>query len=155
MAKPHGDVVFISPDNVVLHVGDVDRILPHLGIITHDNLNLGGAVLPEMYDATGQRLEIVEPAEGKLELARIDARAEVNEQLLIDRITLALARMQVAVHKHPDKDMRSFRVPMIQGSLPVVLAGLAEAFGPLADDADPGDPDTGGSMHRASTHPHS
>jgi hypothetical protein len=146
LEKPFGNAVFISADNRVLHVGSVEHVLDHLEVKAPALRELRRQ-LPEIYDSSGHRLTIVEPERDRLELARIGDQDTIDEQLLIDRINLALARMQVDVHAN-DK-LREFRVPRIDGDLRTVLAGLAEAFslgGRISG--------TVSKCHDASAHPH-
>ena len=148
MTRPHGNAVFISADNTVLHVGSVDRILSHLGV-TAANANDLRARVPEIYDDGANLLTIVRSADDAVTLEREGEPEDADEQLLIDRIALALAFMQVQLHGNVDLQLRSFRFPSVQGSLPIVLAALAEAFSIPDNDNDPG-----GVSHDASTHPH-
>ena len=143
-----GNVVAISADNTRLHVGSVDRILTHLEI-DQNGLTLATSAVYEMYDGTGNEL-MLNPTSDGAALFQADAERTIDEQLLLDRINLALAYMQVAVHTHEFEDMRSYRVPVVYGELPDVLAALAATF------ALPGI-SAGGAVskcHDAGMHPH-
>lgn len=143
-----GNVVVISADNTRLHVGPVDRILTHLEI-NQSNLAEVATRFPEWYDTTGRKLT-VSATEGGVELMRAAAPPTIDEQLLLDRIRLALAHMQVAVHTHVFPAMRSYRVPVVYGELPDVLAALSATFALPATTV-------GGAVskcHDASAHPH-
>ena len=148
MTRATGNVVVISADNTVLHVGDADDILGHLGVQAAE-LSTIRTQLPEIYDDAGHQLNI-EDLDGSVELTVADAPPRtVDEQHLIDRISLSLAMTQVQVNEDPNNDDPTFRVPVIVGSLPVVLAGLAVDFGEINDDNT-----NGGRLHRKSRHPH-
>lgn len=145
-----GNVVVISADNTRLHVGPVDRILIHLGV-DDDNLTLvtSSSTPYEMYDDSGSQLTI-NPTSNGATLFQSDTQTTIDEQLLLDRINLALAHMQVAVHTHVFPAMRSYRVPVVYGELPDVLAALAAAFALPAISV-------GGAVskcHDAGIHPH-
>jgi hypothetical protein len=149
-----GNVVFISSDNKKLHVGNVEHIIAHLEIA--DNLDEFRQASFDIFDRIGRPLKITELDDGEVALELVDAlQEEVDEkqqQLLVDRMSLTLAGWQVDAHTHPDTDLRDFRLPIIiQASLPVVVAGLAEAF----ELDKPNDTSNSVSKcHDAGPHPH-
>lgn len=143
MAAITENVLVISTDNTRFHVAPADTILTHFGVFPGNVANFRTQLA--MFDDTGQPLGVDDEGTN---LRRSD-EATVSTQHLIDRITLALAIMQVRVNDDPDNDQPDFRVPIIQGDLPVVLAGLAAGFAPLTEDDD-----DGGDLHRHSQHPH-
>lgn len=149
MTRATGNVVVISADNTVLHVGDAAHILSHLGVQSAD-LCSSEPKFPEIYSYKGLPLA-VQDVGGSVELTVPETQARtVNEQQhLIDRIALALAMIQVEVNEDPNNDDPTFRVPVIVGSLEVVLAGLAVEFGNINDNSS-----NGGRLHRKSRHPH-
>src|SRR5689334_13588293 len=147
MTEATGNVVLISTDNVRLHVGLVEEIPSHLGVKASDLDDLRPR-LPEMYDDQGRPVQIV-PAEGEaVKLTLVEGQKAIDTQLLRDRITLALALMQVNVHTNEREDLRSYRVPKVDGELRDVLAALASTrrLG-LPNDRR-------GNCHDSSPHPH-
>jgi hypothetical protein len=165
MTKATGLAFCLSPKNPgFLHVGRADSLPGHLGV---DGMNLVEGKELEIYNANGQQLA-VDTASGERELAVPEQLGVVAEgpprrvrtdggpmagsddsQVLLDRITLALAMIQVDVNGRDEDDFKGYRVPIVQASLPVVLAALAEEFGEVSEN-DSG----GGKLHRASPHPH-
>jgi hypothetical protein len=120
-------VCAINADESVLHVGRAHDLLAHLG--SEDLAEI------EIYDSLGRRLmRIVESGGGEPSLVPIDERepGPSDKQLLLDRISSALARIQVRVDRSPEDAPKGQRVPVVQSDLKVVLAALgASAFSEL------------------------
>jgi hypothetical protein len=149
MTDVTGNVVLISADNVRFHVGPADLIADHLEIDANNLADLQDR-LPEMYDDRGRPVQFVPSDADTVKLALVDGQDAVDEQLLLDRMTLALALMQVKVHTHVREDLRSYRVPKVDGELQDVVAALAAVFALLG----PSPRHFGGNCHDSSTHPH-
>lgn len=146
-AKPaFGNVVLISTDHSFLHVGPPGNVPGHFGVTPTTIETIDQDSIPEMYDEQGNQLEIDE-LDGQLRLIQTGEKADL--QLLIDRIDLALATIQVALHARTD-GLQTFRMPRIHSTeLHVVLGGLTRAF-----NMDSGGGDVQGTSHDCTHHPH-
>jgi len=115
--------VAISADDSFLHVGRANDLLPHLDSETLTKI--------EIYDSRGRLMRIVKSAGEKPSLAPIDdgEPGPSDKQLLLDRISSALACIQVRVDRSKDPQLKGQRVPVVLSDLKVVLAALsASAF---------------------------
>jgi hypothetical protein len=119
-------VCAINADESVLHVGRANDLLAHL-----DREDLAKI---EIYDSLGRQMRIVESGGGEPSLVPIDERepGPSAKQFLLDRISSALARIQVRVDRRPEDAPNGQRVPVVQSDLEVVLAALgASAYSEL------------------------
>jgi hypothetical protein len=121
----------INEYDSVLHVGCANDLLAHLS----------GEELKEfeIYDSLGRRMKKVNSGGGEPSFVLIDERepGPSDKQLLLDRISSALARIQVRVDRHPEDAPKDQRVPVVQSDLKVVLAALgASAFSELLAGAE-------------------
>lgn len=131
----HADlVVALNATDTLLHVGERTAVLPHLEVTPADVAATNAAI--ELYDETGNRL-VAQEQNGGVQLVQDGQVAD--PQLLVDRIALVLARWQVMLTSKPDP-LVIHRVPYVSATLPIVLAALAEMFGPLHDPAQGGPP---------------
>jgi hypothetical protein len=145
----HKDIVFVLDANdTFLHVGLRDQYLPHAGV-TRLNPDISRVQAYEIYDSTGLRVKVDNPTGRQPELVADTTRVRDDNGLLCDRIRAALANIQVRIDRSSDPD---FRVPVIHGTLPVMLAALVEAYGPLRDPMAPIQPDQQYRLHNES-HP--
>ena len=132
-------VCAINADESVLHVGRAKDMLAHL-----DSESVAEF---EIYDSLGRRMKIVNSGGGEPSVVPIDEGepGSSDKQLLLDRISSALARIQVRVDRHPEDAPKDQRVPVVQSDLKVVLAALgASAFSELLAGAGEARPGVGG-----------
>ena len=144
-------VLVLSAANIgFLHVGEAAKLSKHL---TDNDVQLVNGKQLEIFNADGVPLGI-EVAGEQREITEPDEEAivqiEVDTQLLLDRIALALAKIQVDVHEKARNDdkLKGYRVPFVRASLPATLAALAVEFGVPEGENE------AGKLHRASPHPH-
>jgi len=131
-------VWIINEDDSVFHVGRANDLLAHLS--REDLAEF------EIYDSLGRRMKPVNSGGGE-PFVPIDERepGPSDKQLLLDRISSALARIQVRVDRHPEDAPKDQRVPVVQSDLKVVLAALgASAFSELLAGAGEARPGVGG-----------
>lgn len=125
-------VLAIAADDRLLHAGQAFTVLDHV--------RQGTDPVPadlEFYDAQGRRLTVVGG-----DLAVDTGAPAVDEQLLLDRIDVVQARMQVALDRQPlvpatQGERVMTRLPRVSGELPEVVALLAFLNGDLPAVNDP------------------
>lgn len=130
-------VLAIAEDDGLMHVGP--------GFAVLDHIRLGTEPPPadlEFYDESGRRLTVV-----GADLVVDPSATPPDETLLLDRIDVVQARMQVALDRQPlipdtPGDRVITRLPRVTGELPEVLQVLAFLNGdlPAKDDPDSGPP---------------
>lgn len=122
-------VVVLDKRNRFLHVAGGDEYLVHAGV-TKENADLSRVDKYEIYDSTGVLLMPDIAADGQPVLLPDPEGEPPNDVLLRDRIRAALMNIQVRIDR---SDAPDFRVPVLDASLPVMLAALVQAYGPLHD----------------------
>ena len=141
-------VFAIDATNTFLHVATESQFLTHTGI-TKENPETERLNKFELYNSNRQRLrvEILDNGEPKFRI--VPEEDLIDERLLRDRINAALANIQVRIH---DSQEPTFRVPGVDGPLPVVAAALVVAYGPLPNPNARIEGDHRDTLHNAS-HP--
>lgn len=125
-------VLAIADDDRILHVGPAFTVLDHV----REGTDPPPADL-EFYDSSARRLAVVGG-----DLAVDPSGPAPDAQLLLDRIDVVQARMQVALDRQPlvpdtPGDRVMTRLPRVSGELPEVLAVLAFLNGDLPAVTDP------------------
>lgn len=125
-------VLAIAADDRIMHVGPGFTVLDHL----REGTDPPPADL-EFYDSAARRLAVVGG-----DLAVDHSAPAPDAQLLLDRIDVVQARMQVALDRQPlvpdtPGDRVLTRLPRVSGELPEVLAVLAFLNGDLPAASDP------------------
>lgn len=139
-------VVVLTADDATVHAGVGGEVLAHY-VPAGGPLPAEVAAL-EIYTADGKRLTIRAGADGGAELVESGETAD-PPGLVVDRITLCLARAQVALGRDPGSDPEGLigRVPVLQGPLHVVVPALAAWFRALPRHGAPAPPNDGGPVH--------
>jgi hypothetical protein len=130
-------VLAIGDDNLRLHVGVLEELIPHL--------DQGGPLLPkvELFDDQGRPLQVTTDRAGVSTISLVPNVAAVEGGVLVDRIALALAHAQVELDREAGGDGAADGIgpiPQLRGELRVVLAGLAAFFGPMNPPPNQGSP---------------
>jgi hypothetical protein len=125
-------VLAIADDDRILHVGPAFTVLDHV----REGTDPPPADL-EFYDYSARRLTVVGG-----DLAVDHSAPAPDAQLLLDRIDVVQARMQVALDRQPlvpdtPGDRVMTRLPRVSGELPEVLQVLAFLNGDLPAVSDP------------------